>query len=80
MAFLSTSFVASKHCGREMRVADALNRSIIPVVLQDTELFGSGLGFILSNIQRIDAARDSSLASLLSAIGTLAPETLSRAP
>jgi hypothetical protein len=80
MAFLSTSFVASKHCGREMRVADALNRSIIPVVLQDTELFGTGLGFILSNIQRIDAARDSSLASLLSAIGTLAPETLSRAP
>ncbi len=80
MAFLSTSFVASKHCGREMRVADALNRSIIPIVLQDTELFGSGLGFILSNIQRIDAARDSSLASLLGAIGTLAPETLSRAP
>ncbi len=80
MAFISTSFVASKHCGRELRVADALNRSIIPVVLQDAELFGSGLGFILSNIQRIDAARDSSLASLMTAIGTLAPETLSRAP
>jgi hypothetical protein len=80
MAFISTSFVASKHCGRELRVADALNRSIIPVVLQEAELFGSGLGFILSSIQRVDAARDSSLSSLLGAIGTLAPETLSRSP
>jgi hypothetical protein len=80
MAFISASFVASKHCGREMRVADALNRSIIPVVLQETELFGSGLGFILSNIQSVDAGRDGSLSSLLGAIGTLAPETLARSP
>jgi hypothetical protein len=52
LALVSPSFASSKYCAREIHFADAINRPILPIVLEAAELKG-GLNFILSSVQRI---------------------------
>jgi hypothetical protein len=72
LAFVSRSFIGSKYCGRELRFGDALNKKIIPVFLEPTELSG-GMNFILHAIQRVMLTDSTNLAAILSAIRAHAP-------
>lgn len=74
IAFVSPAYAESKNCGREIRVADALNRSIFPVVIKSADLFGSGLGFLLNNIQRVEASQPTVVSDIVKAVRRAAPE------
>ena len=52
LAFISSRFVDSKYCRRELKFADALGKMIIPVLLEETSL-GKGLNFLLQGRQFI---------------------------
>jgi hypothetical protein len=71
LAFVSTAFVASKYCGREIRFADALDKKIIPIFLDSVQLAG-GMNFILTATQRV-MMQDNNSVEILSAIKTHAP-------
>jgi hypothetical protein len=73
LAFVSTSFVSSKYCGREVRFGDALNKKIIPIYLETVELSG-GLNFILHATQRVMMIqRNNNSTDIVTAIKTHMP-------
>src|SRR5260370_20081731 len=72
LAFVSTSFVTSKYCGREVRFGDALNKKIIPIYLESVELSG-GMNFILHATQRVMMIRRNNSADIVAAIKTHMP-------
>jgi hypothetical protein len=67
LAFVSSSFVNSKYCGREIRFGDALNKKIVPIFLETVELSG-GMNFILHATQRVMQLERSDSAEIVSAI------------
>jgi TIR domain len=67
LAFITSSFVGSKYCGREIRFGDALNKKIIPIFLEYVELSG-GLNFILNATQRLMLLDKNDSGDILSAI------------
>ncbi len=78
LAFVSTSFIASKNCGREIRFGDALNKKIVPVFLEQVALSG-GLGFLLHATQRVMLQHRKDPGDILSAIKTHIPTVYSAA-
>jgi TIR domain len=76
LAFVSSSFVESRYCGREIRYADALQRTILPVLLSHMELTG-GLRFILQQLQRIILSPQGEIDPILAAIEKLLPSCIS---
>lgn len=67
LAFVSPNFGRSRYCRREVQYADALGKSIILVLVKQTELQG-GLGFILSGRQFVQLSKDGREESLVSAL------------
>lgn len=76
LAFITPAYAASKNCGREIRVADALDRTILPVMVEMADLYGSGLGFLLGNIQRIDRSSPDLAAAILNAARLQTPDVI----
>jgi hypothetical protein len=72
LAFVSTSFVTSKYCGREVRFGDALNKKIIPIYLESVELSG-GLNFIMHAMQKVMMIQRSDSTDIVTAIKTHMP-------
>lgn len=78
LAFVSTAFVGSKYCGREVRFGDALNKKIIPIFLETVELAG-GMNFILHATQRVMMSQPSDSTEILAAIKAHMPMTYAAA-
>jgi hypothetical protein len=72
IAFVSPSFVGSKYCGRELRFGEALNKRIIPVFLEPTEL-AHGMNFILHAIQRVMLTDGTDIGAIVTAIRANTP-------
>ena len=67
LLFLSRASAASKHVRREVKFADKLDKPILTVVLEPTEL-GQGLDMLLSQYQMLDASAADFAAQLRSAV------------
>lgn len=57
LVFLSPHYVASKHCRRELKFADALDKDIFASALSEFPLQG-GLGYIFASLQYATGPRD----------------------
>lgn len=57
LVFLSPHYVASKHCRRELKFADALNKDIFASALSEFPLAG-GLGYIFASLQYASGPTD----------------------
>jgi hypothetical protein len=72
MLFASDAAVASKYVRREVKYADALDRPILSVLLEDAAL-GHGLRMLLTQYQMLDARAHDFAVQLKDAVAHLAP-------
>jgi hypothetical protein len=72
MLFASDAAVASKYVRREVKFADALDRPILSVLLEDAAL-GHGLHMLLTQYQMLDARAHDFAVQLKGAVAHLAP-------
>lgn len=72
MLFASDAAVASKYVRREVKYADALDRPILSVLLEDATL-GHGLRMLLTQYQMLDARAHDFAVRLKDAVAHLAP-------
>ncbi len=63
LAFVSDDYVASKHCRRELKFADALDKTILASAFHTAPLTG-GLGYIFASLQFV-TGKDSDVAAAL---------------
>ncbi len=75
LAFVSADYVASKHCRRELKFADALDKLILASSLTTVPL-GGGLGYIFASLQFVAGGRAEVAAALIRAIKLKMPEAV----
>ncbi len=68
LVFLSPSYVASKHCRRELKFADALDKKIYAGALAEFPR-ERGFGYIFASMQYAKGSADQIAASLLASMG-----------
>lgn len=74
LVFLSPSYVASKHCRRELKFADALDKTIYAGALTEFPR-ERGLGYIFASLQYARGSADQIAVSLLASMGRTQKET-----
>ena len=75
IAFVSDDYAASKHCRRELKFADALDKPILASSFARAPL-GGGLGYIFASLQFV-AGRDADIgAALIGAIRSQVPQAI----
>jgi hypothetical protein len=79
LVLLSSSFISSKYCHREVHFADALNRPIIPIALSPALTLSSGLKFMLTRTQIINFYETTSPTDILISIRRHVPLAFSGA-
>ena len=72
IAFVSGDYAASKHCRRELKFADALDKPILASSFGSAPLTG-GLGYIFASLQFVAGSETDVTAALIRAIGGRCP-------
>ncbi len=75
IAFVSGDYAASKHCRRELKFADALDKPILASSF-DTAALTGGLGYIFASLQFVAGAEADVAAALIRAIRQKVPEAI----
>jgi hypothetical protein len=75
IAFVSDDYAASKHCRRELKFADALNKPILASSFVTAPLSG-GLGYIFASLQFVAGREANVAAALVGAIRQQVPQTI----
>jgi hypothetical protein len=75
LAFVSADYTASKHCRRELKFADALDKLILASALTTAPLTG-GLGYIFASLQFVAGAEADIAAALIRAIKLKMPHVV----